>query len=156
MSSNRQSKFIMWINYRIRVTTTDGRVFVGTFLAFDKHMNLVMSETEEYSRTKPKNKKNEEERKRTLGLVILRGDNVISFSAISQPGSTNKRFNDIKKINNENNENNDIKMDNNINLFIDNYINFFMILMLLHHFLKQIFFHLFLNFLEHFLIYFLL
>ena len=120
MSSNRQSEFIMWINYRIRVTTTDGRVFVGTFLAFDKHMNLVMSETEEYSRTKPKNKKNEEERKRTLGLVILRGDNVISFSAISQPGSSNKRFNDIKKINNENNENNDIKMDNNNNNNVNN------------------------------------
>ena len=41
---SRQSKFLMWINYRIRVTLTDSRVLVRTFLAFDKHMNLVLSE----------------------------------------------------------------------------------------------------------------
>ena len=91
---SRQSKFLMWINYRIRVTLTDTRVLVGTFLAFDKHMNLVLSDTEEYSRIKAKNKKNDKERKRSLGLVLIRGDSVISLSAESPPPENNhKRFN---------------------------------------------------------------
>ena len=51
---SQQSKFLMWMNYRIRVTLTDSRVLIGTFLAFDKHLNLVLSETEEYSRIKAK------------------------------------------------------------------------------------------------------
>ena len=84
----------MWINYRIRVTLTDNRILIGTFLAFDKHMNLVLSETEEYSRIKAKNKKNDKERKRSLGLVLIRGDSVISLSAESPPPeNNNKRFN---------------------------------------------------------------
>ena len=91
---SRQSKFLMWINYRIRVTLTDNRILIGTFLAFDKHMNLVLSETEEYSRIKAKNKKNDKERKRSLGLVLIRGDSVISLSAESPPPeNNNKRFN---------------------------------------------------------------
>ena len=91
---SRQSKFLMWINYRIRVTLTDSRVLIGTFLAFDKHLNLVLSETEEYSRIKAKNKKNDKERKRSLGLVLIRGDSVISLSAESPPPeNNNKRFN---------------------------------------------------------------
>ena len=91
---SRQSKFLMWINYKIRVTLTDSRVLIGTFLAFDKHMNLVLSETEEYSRIKAKNKKNDKERKRSLGLVLIRGDSVISLSAESPPPeNNNKRFN---------------------------------------------------------------
>ena len=95
---SRQSKFLMWINYRIRVTLTDSRVLIGTFLAFDKHLNLVLSEAEEYSRIKAKNKKNDKERKRSLGLVIIRGDSVISLSAESPPPeNNNKRFNTDNK-----------------------------------------------------------
>ena len=95
---SRQSKFLMWINYRIRVTLTDSRVLIGTFLAFDKHLNLVLSETEEYSRIKAKNKKNDKERKRSLGLVLIRGDSVISLSAESPPAeNNNKRFNTDNK-----------------------------------------------------------
>lgn len=92
--SGRQSKFLIWINYRIRVTIQDSRVLIGTFLAFDKHMNLVLSDTEEYSRIKSKNDK-EKERKRSMGLVLLRGDNIISISAESPPSQNNKRFSDI-------------------------------------------------------------
>ena len=94
--SGRQSKFLMWINYRIRVTIQDSRVLIGTFLAFDKHMNLVLADTEEYSHIKSKNKKNDKERKRSMGLVLLRGDSIISISAESPPSQNSKRFNDIQ------------------------------------------------------------
>ena len=55
MSSNK-SRFWQWIDYRVRVTIQDGRMLVGTFLAFDKHLNVVVSDTEEFRRIKPKNK----------------------------------------------------------------------------------------------------
>ncbi len=94
--SGRQSKFLMWINYRIRVTIQDERVLIGTFLAFDKHMNLVLADTEEYSHVKSKNKKNDKERKRSMGLVLLRGDSIVSISAESPPSQNSKRLEGIQ------------------------------------------------------------
>jgi small nuclear ribonucleoprotein B and B' len=95
----RQSKFLIWINYRVRVTITDTRVLIGTFLAFDKHMNLVLSDTEEYTRIKAKKPGDiDRERKRSLGLVLLRGENIVSLSAESPPSQTSKRFSDIPNI----------------------------------------------------------
>jgi small nuclear ribonucleoprotein B and B' len=91
----RQSKFLMWINYRIRVTIQDNRVLIGTFLAFDKHMNLVLADTEEYSHFKSKKNKVDKERKRSMGLVLLRGDSIISISAESPPSQNTKRFNEM-------------------------------------------------------------
>ena len=67
-------------------------MIVGTFLAFDKHFNLVISETEEYRRIKPKNKgETEKEIKRVLGLIILRGESIISITAEAPPVTQNKR-----------------------------------------------------------------
>ena len=37
---------LTYIEYRMRVTIADGRTLMGTFLAFDKHMNLVLADTE--------------------------------------------------------------------------------------------------------------
>jgi small nuclear ribonucleoprotein B and B' len=85
----------MWINYRIRVTIQDNRVLIGTFLAFDKHMNLVLADTEEYSHFKSKKNKVDKERKRSMGLVLLRGDSIISISAESPPSQNTKRFNEM-------------------------------------------------------------
>lgn len=42
----QQSKFLQWINFRVRLTLQDGLMMVGTFLAFDKHMDIVLADAD--------------------------------------------------------------------------------------------------------------
>lgn len=62
----------------------------GQMLAFDKHMNVVLADTEEFRRLKHRNNNSETvetEKKRTLGLTIVRGATIISLSAQSPPSA---------------------------------------------------------------------
>ena len=45
---------LKYINYRMRITLTDHRTIVGTFMAFDKHMNMVLGGSEEFRKLKSK------------------------------------------------------------------------------------------------------
>jgi small nuclear ribonucleoprotein B and B' len=64
-------------------------------MAFDKFMNVVLADTEEFRRikrrstTKAQTDAVEQEEKRTLGLVILRGEQVVSLSVDAPPVSEN-------------------------------------------------------------------
>ncbi|GAB7332968.1 hypothetical protein MBLNU13_g04667t1 [Cladosporium sp. NU13] len=92
---NKQGKMTGFINHKMRVTMKDGRQLVGQMLAFDKHMNLVLADTEEFRRVKRKtkaavpggapNQTVETEEKRALGLAIIRGSNVVSCSLDGPP-----------------------------------------------------------------------
>ncbi|CAN3376056.1 hypothetical protein DIURU_003101 [Diutina rugosa] len=83
-------KMSQLINYRLDVTAVDGRHFVGTLLAFDGHMNLVMADTVEKRLTKKAYAEMVKTHKpnydtRNIGLMVLRGDQVVSIVIESEP-----------------------------------------------------------------------
>ncbi|KAF8920735.1 hypothetical protein CPB85DRAFT_1272694 [Mucidula mucida] len=87
---SKGGKMLSLINWRLKVTINDGRALTGQMLAFDRHMNLVLADCEEFRRVRTKKKGDEgpaqeQEIKRTLGLVILRGETVVSLSVEGPP-----------------------------------------------------------------------
>eukprot|EP00462_Mataza_sp_D1_P001148 CAMPEP_0175093344 /NCGR_PEP_ID=MMETSP0086_2-20121207/2960_1 /TAXON_ID=136419 /ORGANISM="Unknown Unknown, Strain D1" /LENGTH=203 /DNA_ID=CAMNT_0016366295 /DNA_START=22 /DNA_END=633 /DNA_ORIENTATION=+ len=85
MSGTKGNKMLQYVNWRMRIQITETRTLLGTFMAYDKHMNLVLGDCEEYRKVRGKKASEEREEKRLLGLVLLRGENVISMSAESPP-----------------------------------------------------------------------
>jgi small nuclear ribonucleoprotein B and B' len=78
----------------MRVTVSDGRQIVGRFMAFDRHLNLVLGDAEEYRLLPPKKGAKgggggaggaPQEARRVLGLVLLRGEEVISLTVEGPP-----------------------------------------------------------------------
>lgn len=84
------------INYKLKVFTQDGRVYVGELLAFDKFMNLILSDCVEERIPKnqlhklQKGKNDVKVEKRVLGLTILRGENILSTVVEDKPTTTKK------------------------------------------------------------------
>ena len=87
MVVSRTSKMLAYINYRMRVTIVDGRQIVGRFMAFDRHMNIVLGDAEEFRKLPPKKGLTEEERqvRRVLGFLLLRGEEVVSLTVEGPP-----------------------------------------------------------------------
>ncbi|KAL3812057.1 hypothetical protein ACHAXA_010029 [Cyclostephanos tholiformis] len=98
MPTGKGSKLLRYIEHRLRVSLADGRTVVGTFLAFDKHLNLVLVDAEEYRNARKSSTKSgggsaiieERVEKRSLGLIILRGENVVSVAVDGPPPPSSK------------------------------------------------------------------
>ncbi|ODQ67372.1 LSM-domain-containing protein [Nadsonia fulvescens var. elongata DSM 6958] len=114
MSTPRRAKMADLIHYRLRVVSLDGKELTGQLLAFDKFMNLVLADSEEFRLTKRNAQLLQQQstvssssptasasstasttpsstastiaqEKRTLGLVIIRGETIVSISIESPP-----------------------------------------------------------------------
>eukprot|EP00954_Amorphochlora_amoebiformis_P002721 213626-Amorphochlora_amoeboformis.AAC.1 len=47
-AQSKGGKMLQFINWKMKVSIQDTRTLVGTFMAFDKHMNIVLGDCEEY------------------------------------------------------------------------------------------------------------
>jgi small nuclear ribonucleoprotein B and B' len=83
------------LNWRLKFVMKDGRTMIGQLIAWDRFMNVVLSDCEEFRLINTKGKKRKadggNEEKRTLGLVILRGENIVSVVPESPPPATEGR-----------------------------------------------------------------
>eukprot|EP00400_MALV-I_sp_L67-5_P000387 gene387-680_t len=87
-----------YLNWKIRITGTDGRTLTGTLVGFDKHVNIILLDAEEQRTIKSKKAGKPTDHTRTVGFVVVRGDTVLSVECIDKPKKKGKEDAKVPKI----------------------------------------------------------
>ncbi|KAJ3241432.1 hypothetical protein HDU81_000481 [Chytriomyces hyalinus] len=74
MESPEITEVSSYLGSTVRLEASDGRVFVGAFMCMDKEKNVILSGAEEF------NSVDGLEERRYVGLVMLPGAHLVSFS----------------------------------------------------------------------------
>ncbi|KAF0276328.1 Small nuclear ribonucleoprotein-associated protein B [Hanseniaspora uvarum DSM 2768] len=78
------------INHIIKVIFLDGSVIQGELKGFDEHMNLLLSDCIEVIKTP-------QEKRKDIGFIFIRGEQVLATSLVSAPLLTKKEHDLIKE-----------------------------------------------------------
>jgi small nuclear ribonucleoprotein B and B' len=85
-------KMMSYINKELHITTDDNRELTGKLLVFDRYMNIVLSDVVETRVVGGQGKKTaggaSSAVERKLGLVLLRGEHVVSLRADKATAAT--------------------------------------------------------------------
>lgn len=77
---NNRRRLAMFFNWKVEAIAKDGRTYKGILMGVDKHMNLVLHHCDEFRFYKVVGEPDLKEEKRNLGLMILRGDDIITVN----------------------------------------------------------------------------
>ena len=81
-----KKRMLDYVGCRVGVTTCDGDELCGRLLSFDRHGNLVLSDTEMVKRVGRK----KTPQRTALGLLMIRGSSIVSIT--HEPSVTTGKF----------------------------------------------------------------
>eukprot|EP01061_Rhynchopus_euleeides_P013447 TRINITY_DN2347_c0_g1_i1.p3 TRINITY_DN2347_c0_g1~~TRINITY_DN2347_c0_g1_i1.p3 ORF type:complete len:151 (+),score=10.08 TRINITY_DN2347_c0_g1_i1:129-581(+) len=84
-SAGSKRGIFKYMGHRVTAEIEVGRTIVGTLLGFDRHMNMVLDESEEFRTVFGKRKNAKHTERRHLGLVLLSGRRLKSLSIENDP-----------------------------------------------------------------------
>lgn len=67
-----------FVNHRVKIIGKGNRCYEGDFIACDQHMNVVLNDTEEFTRYGCK------DNRRYLGFCVFRGSFIVAINIISR------------------------------------------------------------------------
>ncbi|GFT72142.1 small nuclear ribonucleoprotein-associated protein B [Nephila pilipes] len=91
MTVSKKNQILQLLRCKMRIILCDNRTFIGTFAAFDKHMNVVLTDCVEYKKYKAK-RQPAVEGKKTIGTAIIRGENITSIIVDEEPPQSSSRY----------------------------------------------------------------